>query len=227
MKFLLPLSILLSLWILVPGLQPGHGPGGEDAAAISEPDAVRIYQECGLNGYLDENVFERALKGLVALPEKRKEILTIIDFTLPSTEKRMYVIDLARKALLYRTYVAHGKNTGVDEATRFSNQPQSLQSSPGFYLTGETYQGQHGYSLRLDGMEPGVNDRARDRAIVIHGADYVSEEFIRSHGRLGRSWGCPAVPEELSEDIIDLIKDGSCLYIHTDQDAYLEKSIIH
>jgi hypothetical protein len=101
-----------------------------------------------------------------------------------------------------------------------------LQSSPGFYKTAETYQGKHGYSLRLDGLETGINNHARDRSIVIHGANYVSEQFIRQQGRIGRSWGCPALPEELSGEVIDLIKDGSCLYIHTNNSSYIDNSNI-
>ncbi len=147
-------------------------------------------------------------------------LLTIIDYTRPSTEKRLWVYDPATGEVLHASLVAHGKNTGANFAIRFSNEPGSLASSLGFYTTGDTYQGKHGYSLKLRGLEPGINDNALERSIVIHGADYVSAEFAARHGRLGRSWGCPALPEETVAEAIDLIKGGSCLFIHGDDSAY-------
>ncbi|GMQ24518.1 murein L,D-transpeptidase catalytic domain family protein [Algoriphagus sp. oki45] len=153
-----------------------------------------------------------------------KQVLTLIDFSLPSTEKRLWVIDLAKEKILLNTVVAHGRNSGMLMAEKFSNRPESYQSSLGFYKTGETYFGKHGYSLRLDGLEKGVNDQARNRAIVIHGADYAREEVAKMSGRLGRSLGCPAVPSELSKEVIDLIKDGSLLFIFADQEDYLSQS---
>ena len=155
-----------------------------------------------------------------------EDILTIIDFSKPSTEKRLFILDLEKQELLYHTYVANGKNTGVNMATKFSNNKGSNQSSLGLYRTGESYQGKHGYSLRLDGLEQGFNDNARSRAVVMHSASYVSEAFIKRHGRLGRSWGCPAVPVEFSKEIIDLIKGGSCLYIYANDVNYIENSIL-
>ena len=143
-----------------------------------------------------------------------KKVLTLIDFSKPSTEERLFIIDVENRKLLFQTFVAHGKNSGVNIATRFSNRSGSLKSSLGFFITAETYYGKHGYSLRLDGMEKGINDNARKRAIVVHGAKYVSDDFIRKYNRLGRSWGCPAVSDDLSKEIIDLIKDGSCLFIY-------------
>ncbi|MCK4990119.1 MAG: murein L,D-transpeptidase catalytic domain family protein, partial [Bacteroidales bacterium] len=139
---------------------------------------------------------------------------------------RLFILDLEKQELLYHTFVAHGKNTGVNMATKFSNNKGSNQSSLGLYRTAESYQGKHGYSLRLDGLEKGFNDNARSRAVVMHSAGYVSDEFIERHGRLGRSWGCPAVPVEFSKDIIDLIKGGSCLYIYANDIHYLENSIL-
>jgi len=135
------------------------------------------------------------------------------------------VIDLERKVLLYKCYVAHGKNTGDNYANSFSNQSGSSESSLGFFITAETYFGKNGYSLSLDGIETGINDNARKRSIVIHGADYVSIEFINKYGRLGRSWGCPALPVGLSKEIIDCIANGSCLFIYGNDDEYLRKSI--
>lgn len=156
--------------------------------------------------------------------ELNKEVLTVIDFTLPSTEKRMWIIDLATQKILLNTVVSHGRNSGNLMAEKFSNRPESYQSSLGFYKTAETYHGKHGYSLRLDGLEKGFNDQARNRAIVIHGADYAREEVAKMSGRLGRSLGCPAVPTELSDEVIDLIKDGSLLFIYGNDQNYLAQS---
>ncbi len=156
--------------------------------------------------------------------ELNKEVLTVIDFTLPSTEKRMWIIDLATQKILLNTVVSHGRNSGNLMAEKFSNRPESYQSSLGFYKTAETYHGKHGYSLRLDGLEKGLNDQARNRAIVIHGADYAREEVAKMSGRLGRSLGCPAVPSELSDEVIDLIKDGSLLFIYGNDQNYLAQS---
>ncbi|MDP2159560.1 MAG: murein L,D-transpeptidase catalytic domain family protein [Flavobacterium sp.] len=171
--------------------------------------------------------FSSALEGFYQLKEKgkiQKDILTIIDFTLSSTEKRMWVIDMATHKVLYHTLVAHGRNTGEEFAKQFSNKEESYQSSLGFYATAETYIGKHGFSLRLDGLEKGINDKARDRAIVIHGADYVSEKFVKQTGRLGRSQGCPALPVELTKEIINVIKDNSCLFIYYPSQKYTVQS---
>lgn len=168
-----------------------------------------------------------ALEGWEKLgKELKKPLLTVIDFTLPSTEKRLWVIDVEKREILLNSVVAHGRNTGELMAKNFSNTPESFQSSLGFYKTAETYQGKHGYSLRLDGLEKGFNDQARARAIVIHGADYAREEFAKSTGRLGRSLGCPALPPELSSKVIDLIKEGSLLFIYGNDDNYLKQSAL-
>ena len=151
-------------------------------------------------------------------------LLTVIDYALPSTEPRLFVIDPEDGSVLLSSLVAHGKWSGQNMAERFSNQPGSLMSSLGFFVTGNTYIGRHGYSLRLQGLEEGINDQAENRAIVIHGASYATKEFIARHGRLGRSWGCPALPPESSKAIIDLIKDGTCLFIYGTDPAYLENS---
>ena len=161
--------------------------------------------------------FIQALEGFERLKEKglvKKDILTLVDFSLSSNTKRLWVIDMASNTVLLHSLVAHGRNTGNEYATKFSNRPESNQSSLGFYATGEVYTGKHGLSLRLDGLEKGVNDNARNRAVVIHGADYVSEQFIGNHTRLGRSQGCPALPVELTSRVINIIKDKSCLYIY-------------
>ena len=156
----------------------------------------------------------------------KQNVLTIIDFTLPSYEKRCYVLDLHSERLLYRTYVAHGRNTGLTYAREFSNAPNSYQSSLGFFRTAETYRGKHGYSLRLDGLESEINDLARERAIVIHAADYVEKRFLQAHGRLGRSLGCPALPPAVNADIIDKIKNGSCLFVYAEDREYLTSSSV-
>jgi hypothetical protein len=166
------------------------------------------------------------MESLAKLDFENETLVSIIDFSKPSTEKRLFVVDLKKQELIYNTYVAHGKNSGSNEAVQFSNKCGSLQTSLGIYTTAETYSGKHGYSLRLDGLETGFNDNARKRAIVIHGAEYVSTDFIADHGRLGRSFGCPALPQELSSDIIDLIKEGTCLYIYANNEIYLKNSIL-
>jgi hypothetical protein len=150
--------------------------------------------------------------------------LTIVDFSLPSTEKRMWVLDVSTGQILHHSVISHGRNSGDLMAEKFSNVESSFMSSLGFYVTGETYQGKHGYSLRLDGMEKGFNDLARQRAIVMHGAEYANEDFITKTGRLGRSLGCPALPVALNEQVIDIIKDKSCLFIFGQDESYLSKS---
>jgi hypothetical protein len=151
-------------------------------------------------------------------------LLTIIDYSLPSTERRLWVLDLARKRVLFQEFVAHGRNTGENFAEEFSNQPGSLQSSLGLFRTEETFQGRHGLSLRLTGLEAGFNDRAYDRAIVLHGAPYVSRSFIAQHGQLGRSWGCPVLDRAVSKRIIDRIKDGTALFVYYPDDEWLRES---
>jgi hypothetical protein len=153
-------------------------------------------------------------------------VITIIDYTRPSTEERLYVINLNAKKLMSTSLVSHGKNSGHNRTESFSNKPGSLKSSLLVYVSAETYHGVHGYSLRLTGVEPGVNDSARRRAIVIHGARYVSPEFARRHGRLGRSWGCPALPLGRYREIIDAIKQGTCLFAYFDDESYLRNSVL-
>jgi hypothetical protein len=179
---------------------------------------------------LSENAFDYAVKGYEYLKGKGKlyneDILSIVDFTRPSTEKRLFVIDVKNCKVLFNTYVAHGQNSGKEFAKMFSNRPESYQSSLGFYLTSGTYIGKNGYSMHLNGMENGINDKANERAIVMHGAPYVSEGFIRTNGYLGRSWGCPAVPQNLNKPIIETIKNGSCLFIFSEDKRYLNYSKI-
>lgn len=167
--------------------------------------------------------FKNGMLGYYKLAEKdlvKKEILTIIDFTLSSTEKRLWVLDMKNQNVLLHSVVAHGKNTGGEFATNFSNTVNSLQSSLGFYITGETYIGGNGLSLFIDGMEEEFNSKARERYVVIHGADYANPEFIGKRGMLGRSYGCPAVPTVLTKEFIDTIKGNSVLYIHSNDETY-------
>lgn len=182
------------------------------------------YHRCGLQGHLQYEIFAKAMTGRRSWAFCKKDLLTIIDFSQPSYKKRLYVLDLNKEKLLYRTYVAHGRETGLTYAREFSNIPNSHQSSLGFYRTAETYRGKHGYSLRLDGLESQINDLARQRAIVMHAADYARESFVQEYGRLGRSLGCPALPPELSQEIISRIKDGSCVFVYADDSEYLTSS---
>jgi hypothetical protein len=154
----------------------------------------------------------------------RRPVLTVIDYSLPSAEPRLWVIDMAAGRVLFHELVAHGRHSGEARASRFSNDHGSKQSSLGLFRAEETYLGQHGYSLRMSGLEPGVNDNARDRAIVMHGAGYVSHSHIAEHGRLGRSWGCPTLPREVSRQVIDSIKDGSVLFAYYPDDDWLRAS---
>ena len=174
-------------------------------------------------------VFAKALQGFENLKKAGKldqdaHILTVCDFSMSSNTKRLWVLDLKDKQVLFNSLVAHGKNTGEEFAQYFSNTESSLQSSIGFYITDETYNGSNGYSLKLLGMDPGYNDAALQRAVVMHGADYVSEAFAAQHKRIGRSWGCPAVPRALAEPIINTIKDKKCLFIYYPDEQYLNSS---
>lgn len=179
---------------------------------------------------LNPKVFEYAYRGFVNLKASGRltsaqDIITICDYTLSSNLKRMWILDLKANKLLLNTYVAHGQGTGEEFATTFSNKENSHQSSIGFYLTGDTYQGQHGLSLYLHGMDENYNSAAYQRAIVLHGAHYVSESFIQQNKRLGRSWGCPAVSNELAPEIINLIKGGTCLFSFYQNEKYLSTSM--
>ena len=182
---------------------------GEAACPLGKvsPDALAdspevLYQEMALEGKVSYVPFSQAVQGYHKIQQRRRDILTLIDFSKPSTEPRLYVFDMKQRKILYTSVVAHGRNSGGNYATSFSNENGSYKSSLGFYLTESTYQGKNGYSLILNGLEKGVNDRARERAIVVHGAAYANPSVARNGGRLGRSLGCPAVPEKLSRPII-------------------------
>jgi hypothetical protein len=178
---------------------------------------------------LSYEVFNKAYQGFINLRNAGKlntlkEIITICDFSLSSSKARLWIIDLKNKKVLFNTWVAHGRGSGGEYANAFSNNSGSHQSSIGFYVTAETYPGVHGTSLRLLGMDKGYNDAASDRGIVVHGADYVSEKIAKDNDFMGRSWGCPAVPANLSGPIINTIKDGTCLFIYYPQKDYLQAS---
>jgi hypothetical protein len=156
--------------------------------------------------------------------EFEKPLLTVIDYSLPSSARRLWVLDMERRRVLLNELVAHGKNSGDEVAMSFSNALGSRKSSLGLFRTSETYRGRHGYSLNLDGLEPGINDLAHERRIVVHGASYVSPEFLASHGRLGRSWGCPALDRRVSAHVIDLIKDGSAVFAYYPDSNWIKRS---
>jgi hypothetical protein len=187
-----------------------------------------IYKSINFNNNKPSlEIFEKGIIGYLNFKKNGKlsdnNILTLIDFSLPSNEKRLWIIDLKNKVVLYNTLVAHGKNSGNIMAENFSNVANSYQSSLGFYITGEKYLGKHGLSMRLQGSDLGFNDNALKRAIVLHGADYVSEDFIIKNGRLGRSLGCPAIPMELTQEVVELTSNGTLLFIYKSNQDY-EKS---
>ena len=198
---------------------------------ISDADYDRLlltslYTDCELADKLDFNVFKHAMDGYNSIELTNKSLLSIIDYSKPSTEKRFFIIDIENHKLLYQTLVAHGKKSGYLSATKFSNKYGSYKSSLGFFRTGNSYFGIRGYSLKLEGLEKGINDNARLRGIIIHGANYVDERLVNGNGVIGRSWGCPAVSNKLSKEIINLLKGGSLLYIYADDGLYKENSVI-
>jgi L,D-transpeptidase catalytic domain len=199
------------------------------AGVATENTNQELYNDLHLeeNG-MDLHVFDLALKGFTKLSNEgkinRQDKITIIDFSQPSNQKRLYVIDLNKKLVLFQSFVSHGRGTGELWAKSFSNQPSSYKSSPGFYITEKTYRGHNGYSLRLDGLETGINDNARNRAIVMHGAPYANESTINALGFLGRSEGCPALPYSIHKPVINTIKGGTCLFIYTADESYLSRS---
>ena len=179
---------------------------------------------------LSREAFDLALRGREKLLGdgllQNDSVIAIVDFSQPSSRKRLYILDLFHSQMLFNTLVAHGRNSGTEIATHFSNRPSSYQSSPGLYVTGLVYQGSNGYSLKLQGVEKGINDKAMQRAIVMHGAPYVNESFIAARGYLGRSMGCPAVPVAEARSIINTLRDGACLYIYTPDKKYSSRSVL-
>jgi len=218
--------VLLFIFILITSVLMSFRPAPRSVVGNAFAHFSLLYDSLGLEALeLSRAAYEHAVKGFLALEQageiRNTSVLSIVDFSLPSNKKRLFVIDMANGRLLFNTLVAHGRNSGGLMATRFSNRSNSLMSSLGFYLTGEAFIGQHGYSLRLEGIERGWNDHVNRRAIIMHPADYVSEEHIRQWGFLGRSEGCPAIPQELDQPIINQIKGGSCLFVFAPNKGYL------
>lgn len=198
--------------------------------SANKADEIYNQIDFGNEEPLSKDVFRKAYLGFLNLKadgkvSEQSSIITICDFSLSSNVKRLWVINTEGAKILFHSLVAHGQGTGEEFAAHFSNRENSHQSSMGFYVTDDTYTGDNGYSLKLKGMDAGYNDAAYDRAIVVHGADYVCESFIRSNQRLGRSWGCPAIPREISAKVINTIRNGNVLYIYYPNQAYLAKSV--
>lgn len=195
---------------------------------VDAQSAYKNLQENNGENLPSWDAFSTAMKGFNNLKmtsgKVKKNIISVVDFGLPSTEKRFWVINLDENKVLFNDYVAHGRNSGNNVAEKFSNMPNSNSSSLGFYVTAEKYNGKHGLSLRLDGMDKGMNDNARRRAIVLHGADYVSSDFIKKYGRLGRSLGCPSVPMNIHKDVINTIYGGSVIFIYSPNTDFMVKS---
>ena len=199
--------------------------------ALLSVSSTVLYDSLKLSEFgLNKKAFAYAWKGYLSLYEKGKitnpGYLSIADFTQSSKNKRLYILDLQEMKMFMNTYVAHGRNSGGEFAKTFSNRPESHKSSLGFYITGKTYTGVHGLSLQINGLEKGINDRALARKIVIHGAEYVSDNFIEENPFIGRSYGCPAVPSTERDSIINAIKEGSCLFIYHPSKLYLNRSKI-
>lgn len=226
------INILFKYFIIFLGvIAKNPTPAGINAGIVIEIPERLLYDEIAASAGETQmpafDVFRLAHTGYESLEDSEglgRNILSIVDFSLASTEKRLWVIDMDRKKILFNELVAHGRNSGENFAAKFSNIPESNMSSIGFYVTGDTYTGKHGLSLYLDGRETEFNGRARERAIVIHGADYVSEDFVKTHGRLGRSFGCPALSMASHKSVIETISNGSCLFIYYPDDEYLKKS---
>ncbi|RYZ23293.1 MAG: murein L,D-transpeptidase catalytic domain family protein [Chitinophagaceae bacterium] len=247
-KSILPLLLLLVSFVTISAIKAG-GRGAatvagvrtevisEDSSARTDATAVATnmasiaataYGQLGLDALgLSKEAFIYAYKGLQNLTAQgavvNQDVLTVIDFSQSSAKKRMYIVDLKEMKVLFNTYVAHGKNSGLQYAERFSNQNESLQSSLGFYVTKGTYMGKHGISLRLSGKEAGWNSNAEARAVVLHGAEYIGSGRADA-AYMGRSWGCPAVPQAQVKTVINLIKDGTALFIYHPTQKYISSS---
>ena len=183
-----------------------------------------VYDSLNIKNKIDYSIFQKAYLGYVQISNKNPGVLIIIDYSKPSNEERFYVLDLDKKKLVYSTRVAHSKNSGLEIPLEFSDDPNSYQSSLGFFVTLGEYNGAYGYSLRLKGLEENINANAEDRAIVIHGGDIVEDEYIKKFGFAGRSLGCPVLPHSLTREIIDFIKHGRVLFIYGNDEEYVDDS---
>lgn len=237
----MPLSVVCFLlsFLLLPVVKAGSHSANSEILISSSSNSAKMSAEAFSNLLYDSLQLDNlgmsrealtlAYKGQQNLVKKgiisNDDVLTVCDFSQPSENKRMYIIDVKNFKVLLNTYVAHGRNSGENYAERFSNRSRSLQSSLGFYVTKNTYRGEHGLSLRLAGLDKGFNDKAASRAIVVHGATYIGDEW-RGSAFMGRSFGCPAVPARVAPKVIDLIKDGTCLFIYHPSKSYLHGSTI-
>jgi len=218
----LPLAVSLIVSVLITGARPASA--ASDAVPSDSLLMGLVQQAPGLRLDVLRLAFAAAQsaedRGLV----KRRDLLTVIDYSLPSSQPRLFVFDLAAGRLLFRELVAHGRSSGDNQASFFSNSPGSLATSLGLFVTADPYMGGNGYSLRLRGLESGVNDMAWDRMIVMHGAAYVSAAAVKGMGRLGRSWGCPAVRKEIAHQMIDTLRGGSPVFAYYPEKSWLVKS---
>ena len=187
-------------------------------------DVKSVYDSLNIKDKIDYSIFQKAYLGYIQIQNKNPGVLIIIDYTKPSNEERFYVLDLNKKKLVYSTRVAHSKNSGLEIPLEFSDDPNSYQSSLGFFVTLGEYNGAYGYSLRLKGLEENINANAEDRAIVIHGGDIVEDEYIKKFGFAGRSLGCPVLPHSLTRPVIDFIKHGRVLFIYGNDEEYVDNS---
>jgi hypothetical protein len=228
-RFIAALAVIAALesFSIMPyGSEPGSV---SSKSKLYYAEVNSLYETLQLSAHgLTFHAFALALNGMRQLEEKgclgNCNILSIVDLSQSANKKRLYILDLETRQVICQTYVAHGRNSGEEFASSFSNQPSSNKSSLGFYVTAEKYEGDHGLSLRLEGMEKGINDNAFDRAIVIHGADYVSDQFIFENGRLGRSLGCPAVSMDEISTVVNLLDGRSCLFIYYPDAGYMRST---
>lgn len=227
---ILGLLLLLGVFFSKQNIRSGIIASGANVNRVMSEE-LSLYEKLGLEAKgLSKEAFTYAMKGFHSLLQSGKiqkdNILSILDFSLPSGKKRLFVIDLTLGQLVFNTYASHGKNSGKIIPTDFSNEEESNKTSLGFYITGNTYNGKHGCSLRLEGEEQGINSNAASRGIVVHGAAYVNEALANKQGFIGRSQGCPALPAKISKSVINKIKEGSCLFIYSPDNNYLRHSKI-
>ena len=237
-KFVSVLMLTTALFIsprMMAGIGNAYPTSGEnptiDLKSVMNMSAHVLYDSLNLGDLgLNPRAFKLAWKGFLHLAESGKlmntDYFTVCDFSQSSRNKRLYIIDLTQMRVFKNTYVAHGRNSGGEFAQAFSNRPESHKSSLGFYITGETYFGQHGLSLKMKGIEPGINDKAMARRIVMHGSSYVGDEFLNNNPFSGRSFGCPAIPADERDEIINTIKEGTLLFIYHPSKTYITKSKI-